>query len=92
MLTLRYKGQTPIPVEVEGLTPSAISSMPLADIQRVEIFTGNRKVPLAEFFDITGDPSDGRSGSKATWPVSTGSVRRCRTVRSTCRQRRTSCG
>src|SRR4030095_12255142 len=60
MLTLRYKGQTPIPVEVEGLTPSAIRSMPLADIQRIEIFEGNRKVPLADFFDVTGDPSDGR--------------------------------
>lgn len=58
MLKLHYKAETPIPVEVEGLTPSAVRTMPLADIERVEIFHGNRKVPLAEFFDVSGDPSD----------------------------------
>jgi hypothetical protein len=40
VLTLRYKSQTPIPVEVEGLTPSAVRAMPLADIERFEIFHG----------------------------------------------------
>jgi len=34
--------------------------MSLAEIQRFEIFHGNRKVPLAEFFDVSGDPSDAR--------------------------------
>jgi formylmethanofuran dehydrogenase subunit C len=60
MLTLRYTAQTPIPVEVEGVTPSALRPLPLADIERLEIFHGNRKVPLAEFFDVSGDPSDAR--------------------------------
>src|SRR5262245_28452402 len=60
MLTLRYKSPTSIPVEIEGLTPSAVRAMPLADIEKVEIFHGNRKVPLAEFFAVSGDPSDAR--------------------------------
>ena len=60
MLTLRYKAETPIPVEIEGLTPSAVRALPLVDIERREIFHGNRKVPLAEFFSVAGDPSDGR--------------------------------
>jgi formylmethanofuran dehydrogenase subunit C len=34
--------------------------MSLAEIERFEIFNGNRKLPLAEFFDVTGDPSDAR--------------------------------
>jgi formylmethanofuran dehydrogenase subunit C len=60
MLTLRYNAQTPIPVEVEGLTPSALRAMPVAEIERFEIFHGNRKGPLAELFTVSGDPSDGR--------------------------------
>ena len=60
MLSLRYKAQTPIPVEVEGLTPSVARSLSLADIERFEIFHGNRKVPLGDFFDVSGDPLDAR--------------------------------
>jgi formylmethanofuran dehydrogenase subunit C len=60
MLRLRYKADTSIPVEVEGLTPNAVRSQSLADVQRFEIFHGNRKMPLAELFDIAGDPSDAR--------------------------------
>jgi formylmethanofuran dehydrogenase subunit C len=60
VLTLRYTSPTPIPVEVEGLTPSAVRAMPQADIERFEIFHGNRKAPLAEFFALSGDASDGR--------------------------------
>ena len=32
MLTLRYKAETPIPVEVEGVTPSAVRALPLAGL------------------------------------------------------------
>ena len=57
-LHLRYKGGTTIPVEVEGLTPAAVREHKLADIERFEIFHGNVKVPLAEFFEARGDPAD----------------------------------
>ena len=60
MLSLRYKADTSIPVEVEGLTPSAVRAMSREEIQRFEIFHGNRRVPLGEFFDVTGDPGDAR--------------------------------
>jgi len=60
MLRLRYNANTSIPVEVEGLTPNAVRSLSLADVQRFEIFHGNRKVALAELFDVSGDPSDAR--------------------------------
>ena len=60
MLQLRYKGDTSIPVEVEGLTPTAVREKTLAEIERFEIFHGNRKVPLAELFDVSGDPADAR--------------------------------
>jgi len=50
MLTLRYKADTTVPVEVEGLTPSAVRGLSIAEIQRFDLFHGNRKVPLAELF------------------------------------------
>ena len=34
--------------------------MTLAEIERFEIFHGNRKIPLAEFFSVSGDPHDAR--------------------------------
>ena len=58
MLHLRYKADTSIPVEVEGLTPTAVREKSLSEIERFEIFHGNRKVPLAELFDVSGDPAD----------------------------------
>jgi len=60
MLTLRYKADTSVPVEVEGLTPAAVRGLSLDAIQRFELFHGNRKEPLAELFDASGDPSDAR--------------------------------
>jgi formylmethanofuran dehydrogenase subunit C len=60
MLTLRYKADTSVPVEVEGVTPSAVRGLPVSEIERFEIFNGNRKLPLAEFFDVSGDPADAR--------------------------------
>ena len=60
MLSFRYNATTSIPVEVEGLTPSAVRGMTRPDIERLEIFHGNRKIPLAELFEVRGDPLDGR--------------------------------
>jgi formylmethanofuran dehydrogenase subunit C len=59
-LQLSYHGQTAIPVEVEGLVPQRVRSMPLAEIEKFPIFHGNEKLPLAEFFRVTGNPDDGR--------------------------------
>ena len=60
MLQLRYTADTSVPVEVEGLTPTAVRERTLAEIERFEIFHGNRKVPVAEMFEVTGDPTDAR--------------------------------
>ena len=60
MLSFRYNASTSVPVEVEGLTPSAVHRMTVAEIERFEIFHGNRKIPLAELFSVSGDPHDAR--------------------------------
>jgi formylmethanofuran dehydrogenase subunit C len=59
-LTLRYRGQTSIPVEIEGFTPDWVCTRSLPEIERFEIFHGNQKIPLAEMFSISGDPNDER--------------------------------
>jgi formylmethanofuran dehydrogenase subunit C len=59
-LTLRYKEKTAVPVEVEGVIPDRLRGMSPAEIERLEIFHGNRKIPLAELFAVSGDPADGR--------------------------------
>jgi formylmethanofuran dehydrogenase subunit C len=59
MLRLTYKADTSVPVEVEGLTPTAVQKKSVGEIERLIIFHGNRKVPLAEFFSVDGTPDDG---------------------------------
>jgi formylmethanofuran dehydrogenase subunit C len=57
-ITLTYRGETSIPVEIEGLTPDWAADKSLAEIERFEIFHGNRKIPLAEMFTVTGGVAD----------------------------------
>lgn len=57
-LRLTLRQTTPLPVEVEGVTPDLVRDKPLAEIERLEIFHGNQKLPLAEFFTIAGNASD----------------------------------
>jgi formylmethanofuran dehydrogenase subunit C len=59
-IKLTYRGETSVPVEIEGLTPDWAVDKPLADIERFEIFHGNRKRPLAEMFAVSGDAADKR--------------------------------
>lgn len=57
-LTLEYLGKTTVPVEIEGLTPDWAADKSLAQIEQFEIFHGNRRIPLAEMFRLSGDASD----------------------------------
>ena len=54
--TLRAK--TNVPLEVEGITPDALREKSVAEIEKLDIFEGNVKTPLAEFFTVSGDPAD----------------------------------
>ena len=54
--TLRAK--TTVPLEVEGITPDVVRGKSLAEIEKLEIFEGNVKTRLAEFFSVSGDEAD----------------------------------
>lgn len=58
MLTLQYQGETKVPVEVEGINPEVVRDKTLAEIERLPIFHGNRRMALGDFFQISGDPTD----------------------------------
>ena len=47
-LTLTYKAETAVPVEIEGFTPDWAVDKSLSEIERFEIYHGNEKLPLAE--------------------------------------------
>ncbi|MCH2117461.1 MAG: formylmethanofuran dehydrogenase subunit C [Pirellulales bacterium] len=57
-LTLTYTAETSIPVEIEGLTPTALRGKTLDEICQHTIFHGNEKLPLGEFFRVEGEPDD----------------------------------
>jgi formylmethanofuran dehydrogenase subunit C len=57
-LRLSLRAKTSVPLEVEGITPDAVRGKSLADVERLEIFEGNVKSRLADFFAVSGDTSD----------------------------------
>ena len=52
MFKLTLRAPSPIPLEVEGLTPSAVANLTASDAARLAIWFGNRKEALGEFFDV----------------------------------------
>lgn len=60
MLTLHYTAETSVPVEVEGIVPTALREHTLAEIERWPVWHGNQQQPLAELFRVTGEAGDER--------------------------------
>ena len=59
-MALRFEliNRTPIPLEVEGIHPTAVLGKPLGEIEKLNIFHGNRPVALADFFRVSGTSDD----------------------------------
>ena len=57
-LSFTLKQTSPIPLEVEGITPDQLVGKSIAEIEKLEMFHGNVKTPLGEFFRIEGDSAD----------------------------------
>ena len=57
-LHLELTQSTSIPLEVEGITPAALKELSLAEIEKLEIFHGNEKTRLADFFRVSGRADD----------------------------------
>ena len=58
MLILKLREELVVPVEVDGLLPSVISGKNEDEIKSIEVYHGNRRVPLGEIFSITVKEGD----------------------------------
>ena len=56
---LTLKASPALRVDLRGVTPEALADLPLAEIERLPVGYGNAWVPLAEFFRVVPDDSDG---------------------------------
>lgn len=57
-LHFQLRQTSTVPLEVEGITPDRLRELSLAEIEKLEIFHGNAKQPLAEFFCVSGTSAD----------------------------------
>jgi formylmethanofuran dehydrogenase subunit C len=57
-LRLALRSKTNIPLEVAGITPDATRGKSLVEIEKLDVFEGNRKTSLAEFFTVLGEAGD----------------------------------
>ena len=57
-LILTYTARTPIPIELDGVTPDRLAAFADTEIPKLTVFEGNRKVALGELFTISGDATD----------------------------------
>lgn len=57
---MTHSPATPIPIDVSGIAPDRIGGKTPAEIERIPILQGSRRVPVAELFRVSGDASDGR--------------------------------
>src|SRR6478735_7212662 len=57
-LQFELRQTSSVPLEVEGITPDLLRDKSLAEIEKLPIFQGNVKQPLAEFFRIQGSADD----------------------------------
>jgi formylmethanofuran dehydrogenase subunit C len=58
MLVLKYHSSTTIPVEAECITPDSLASRTVAEISALPLQYGNTQVPLADFFNVSGEAGD----------------------------------
>ncbi len=58
-LTIEPRRDLKLPTDLAGIVPDWTRERTLAEIERLAIWHGNRQYPLAELFEVAGDPRDG---------------------------------
>jgi formylmethanofuran dehydrogenase subunit C len=56
-LQLELRAAVDVPVEADCISPDRLAPLALRDIERLPLLHGNRQVPLAEMFKVSGAPS-----------------------------------
>ena len=53
MFRLTLRAPSPIPIEVDGLTPARVAGLSAAEVAKLPVQHGNRSEPLGELFDVS---------------------------------------
>ena len=53
-LTLKLRIITSIPIDLDGVVPDRLVDKSLAEIEKIPIYEGNRKLALADVFEVSG--------------------------------------
>ena len=56
--TLTLREAPAAPVRAEALAPDRLAGLGAAEIERLELWHGNRRAALGDLFDVSGDPAD----------------------------------
>ena len=56
MPKLTLRAPSPIPLEVEGITPERVAGLSLLEVAKLPVQHGNRREELGQFFDVTAGP------------------------------------
>jgi formylmethanofuran dehydrogenase subunit C len=57
-LVLSLIQPSPVPTELQGITPDRLATLSPAEIEQLPVLQGNRRLPLAEVFHIAGSAED----------------------------------
>jgi formylmethanofuran dehydrogenase subunit C len=58
-LTLTLREPSPVPLELDGITPDRVAKLTTLEVAKLPLQHGNRREELGLFFAVTGDPSRG---------------------------------
>lgn len=63
-ITLTPKEQPQVPLEAQNITPDSFAGKSIDEIKATEIWHGNIKTKIEEFFEVAGEPSENPSEIK----------------------------
>jgi formylmethanofuran dehydrogenase subunit C len=58
-IRLQYTADTTVPIEADCITPDRLRGLSRTEIAKLPCLFGNRERPLDDFFDISGEATDG---------------------------------
>src|SRR5438094_10117039 len=59
MFRLTLRVESPIPLELDGVTPDRVRTLSAIQVAKLPVFHGNRREELGAFFEASGDPAGG---------------------------------
>ena len=75
-IILTPKTQAEVPIEVDSIIPDTVAGKSIDEIKNMEIWFGNEKVPVTDFFDVEGESSENASEIKIIFDGDVGNTKR----------------